>query len=116
MDPAIVNSTNFGEFYSPDWKPSSYSPKFLAKPLVYTPTTRSQVVISVSETNWVYLLDADTGVVVKKRQVRRKLLYMCFFPDLGRLTRTFNCQRRSMGRRTCRAQISKGPPGSQGLR
>lgn len=127
MDPAIVNSTDFGkyireglhlirltrestvvddldrwihagvrgcrtgEFHSPDWNLSSHSPKFLAKPLVYTPTTRSQVVIAVSETNWVYLLDAGTGAVVKKRQVRRKLLYMCFFSDLSRLIRIFNC-------------------------
>lgn len=68
-----VHGCRTGEFHFPDWKLFTYSLKFLAKPLVYTPTTRSQVVIAVSETNWVYLLDAATGVIVKKRQVRRKL-------------------------------------------
>jgi iron transport multicopper oxidase len=50
----------------------------MAKPLVYTPLKGSygggQVVVAVSETNWVYVLDAVNGTVYNSRQLHRPFL------------------------------------------
>jgi iron transport multicopper oxidase len=53
----------------------------MAKPLVYTPRTRfqdgkptaggKQLVIAVSESNWVYVLDAISGDILQSRQIRK---------------------------------------------
>ncbi|RPB00236.1 WSC-domain-containing protein [Choiromyces venosus 120613-1] len=54
---------------------------FMAKPLVYTPRTRftngkpasgdKQLVIAISESNWIYVLDAKSGDVINSRQIRK---------------------------------------------
>ncbi|KAH8153854.1 uncharacterized protein LAJ45_01621 [Morchella importuna] len=66
MDPAVVDSTNFGGSVPG----SGVTEQFLAKPLVYTPSEGPQVVIAASETNWVYVLNAATGTIINKRKVR----------------------------------------------
>lgn len=56
----------------------------MAKPLVFTPRTRfvdgkptigsKQLVIAVSESNWIYVLDAVGGKVLNSRQIRKPYL------------------------------------------
>ena len=56
----------------------------MAKPLVYTPRTRfqdgkpvgggKQLVIAVSESNWVYVLDGVSGGILQSRQIRKPYL------------------------------------------
>lgn len=74
MDPAIVDSANFGLLWTTltggSVPGSTVTELFLAKPLVYTLAGGSQVVIAASETNWVYVLDAANGTTITKRQVR----------------------------------------------
>lgn len=56
----------------------------MAKPLVFTPKAKfvggkpvmggKQLVIAVSESNWVYVLDAVSGKVLNSRQIRKPYL------------------------------------------
>ncbi|GAO48326.1 hypothetical protein G7K_2500-t1 [Saitoella complicata NRRL Y-17804] len=71
MDPAVVSSTSFGLLWS---RPTygaykGFPEQFYAQPLVYTPAGHSQVVFAVSATNWAYVLDAVTGVIIKSRNL-----------------------------------------------
>ncbi|KAI9774328.1 MAG: hypothetical protein M1840_004222 [Geoglossum simile] len=81
MDPAIVGDASFGQL----WRiktggdfPGAGTEQFLAKPLVYTPSgpayNGKQIVFAASETNWVYVMDAKTGTILKKKQLARPFL------------------------------------------
>ncbi|CUS08575.1 unnamed protein product [Tuber aestivum] len=67
MDPAIVQGSTFGR---------AFRKRFYAKPLVYTPKTAGskQVLFVASETNWVYVMDAVTGVTLRSKQVATPFL------------------------------------------
>ena len=71
MDPAIVNSTIFGQL----WKNSyNVKEKWYGRPLVYTPTNSStnggnQIVFLASSMNYIRTVDAKTGTAIATRQV-----------------------------------------------
>ena len=69
MDPAVVSGGSFGQI----WKyttPVGASEQFYAKPLVYTPsTTGRQIVLSFSEQNNIYALDAVNGTLYASRSL-----------------------------------------------
>ncbi|CAZ85758.1 unnamed protein product [Tuber melanosporum] len=73
MDPAIVQGATFGKVFL---LPGNSSPRFYAKPLVYTPKAAGskQVLFVASETNWVYAMDAVTGVTLRSKQVATPFL------------------------------------------
>ncbi|PNS14683.1 hypothetical protein CAC42_1705 [Sphaceloma murrayae] len=71
MDPAIVDSAEFGLL----WKvPFLAKEQFYAKPLIYTPTGMDQLVFLASSQNWIRILDAKTGTLLKERQVNTPFL------------------------------------------
>lgn len=70
MDPAIVDSSQFGLL----WKVATNNEEqFYAKPLVYTPSTGTsagtQIVFMASNQNIVRILDAKTGNIINTRQL-----------------------------------------------
>jgi hypothetical protein len=68
MDPAIVAGGSFGQI----WRFQTPNPneQFYAKPLVFTPkSTGRQVVISISEQNKIYVLDAVNGTLLATRDL-----------------------------------------------
>ncbi|KAI5803029.1 hypothetical protein EDC01DRAFT_627840 [Geopyxis carbonaria] len=82
INPKIVENGDFVIHWkvSPDSDRINGVEMFMAKPLVYTPHTRfidgqpsiggKQLVIIVSESNWIYVLDAVSGEIIKSRQIR----------------------------------------------
>ncbi|KAK8250723.1 hypothetical protein HDK77DRAFT_405859, partial [Phyllosticta capitalensis] len=66
MDPSIVDSPLFGQL----WKISfNANEQFYAKPLVYTPNGKNQLLFLASSQNWIRTLDAKTGAILNTRQV-----------------------------------------------
>jgi len=69
MDPAVISGGSFGQI----WKyttPTGASEQFYAKPLVFTPaSTGRQVVLSFSEQNRIYSLDAVNGTLYATRDL-----------------------------------------------
>jgi hypothetical protein len=69
MDPAVISGGSFGQI----WKftaPTGGTEQFYAKPLVYTPSsTGRQVVLSFSEQNNIYVLDAVNGTLYNSRSL-----------------------------------------------
>ena len=69
MDPAVISGGSFGQI----WKyttPAGGSEQFYAKPLVFTPaSTGRQVVLSFSEQNRIYSLDAVNGTLYATRDL-----------------------------------------------
>jgi iron transport multicopper oxidase len=75
MDPAIVDSSQFGLL----WKVATNNQElFYAKPLVYTPSTGTsagtQIVFMASNQNIVRILDAKTGNILNTRQLHTPFL------------------------------------------
>ncbi|KAF4556435.1 WSC domain-containing protein 3 [Elsinoe fawcettii] len=71
MDPAVVDSAEFGLL----WKyPFLDKEQFYAKPLTYTPTGMNQIVFLASSQNWIRILDAKSGTLIKERQVNTPFL------------------------------------------
>ncbi|PGH27599.1 hypothetical protein AJ80_00612 [Polytolypa hystricis UAMH7299] len=67
MDPAVVDSERFTQLWNASFGAAE---KFYAKPLAYTPkSTGKQVVFLASTENIIRTLDAETGELVKERQV-----------------------------------------------
>ncbi|KAL9029704.1 MAG: hypothetical protein Q9196_002082, partial [Gyalolechia fulgens] len=72
MDPAVVDSTEFGLLWSIKYNALE---KFYAKPLVYTPNAGSpQILFIASSQNWIRTLNAKTGAPVNARQVHTPFL------------------------------------------
>jgi iron transport multicopper oxidase len=71
IDPSIVSSEIFGIL----WKNTYDSKeKWYAKPLVYTPPGRKQLVFLASSQNWIRTVDAVTGAAIAERQVQPPFL------------------------------------------
>ncbi|KAF2452640.1 WSC domain-containing protein [Lineolata rhizophorae] len=72
MDPAIVDSSQFGLL----WKiPFNNKERFYAKPLVYTPeSTGRQIVFLASTQNIIRTVDARTGELINERQLDEPFL------------------------------------------
>lgn len=69
MDPSIISSGGFGQIWSYA-TPTGASEQFYAKPLVFTPsTTGRQIVLSFSEHNRIYSLDAVNGTLLATRDL-----------------------------------------------
>ncbi|KUJ19894.1 WSC-domain-containing protein [Mollisia scopiformis] len=69
MDPAVVAGGSFGQIWAYT-TPTGASEQFYAKPLVFTPSsTGRQVVLSFSEQNRIYSLDAANGTLVATRDL-----------------------------------------------
>jgi len=67
MNPVIVTSPNFGIL----WKKTHNSKeRFYAKPLVYTPPGKSQLVFLASSMNIIRTLDAVTGAAINSRTLQ----------------------------------------------
>ena len=71
MQPAIVDSSAFGIL----WR-NTYLTKeaWYAKPLVYTPPGKKQLVFTASNQNWIRTVDAVTGTLIASRQVQPPFL------------------------------------------
>jgi len=72
MDPAIIAGGSFGQLwrYKTPAAASGLAEQFYAKPLVYTPlATGRQVVLSFSEQNKIYVLDAVNGTLYASRDL-----------------------------------------------
>ena len=72
MDPAVITGGGFGQLWQ--YQTTSTFPglpeMFLAKPLVYTPTSsQRQVVLAFSEQNKLYVLDAVNGTQYAMRNL-----------------------------------------------
>ncbi|KAL9113797.1 MAG: hypothetical protein Q9227_002243 [Pyrenula ochraceoflavens] len=72
MDPAIVDSSQFGQL----WKvPFHSQEQFYAKPLTYTPLAGgNQLLFLASSQNYIYTLDAKLGTLINSRQVHTPFL------------------------------------------
>jgi len=69
VDPAVVTGGSFGQIWSYT-TPTEASEQFYAKPLVFTPSsTGRQVVLSFSELNMIYSLDAVNGTLYATRDL-----------------------------------------------
>ncbi|KAH9222596.1 WSC domain-containing protein [Leptodontidium sp. 2 PMI_412] len=69
MDPSIISSGGFGRIWTYS-TPTGASEQFYAKPLVFTPlTTGRQIVLSFSEQNRIYALDAVNGTLLATRDL-----------------------------------------------
>ncbi|KAK6525361.1 hypothetical protein TWF694_005500 [Orbilia ellipsospora] len=69
LSPDIVNDPGFGILWSISTSGGT-NEQFFAKPLVYTPpSTNRQVVIAASAQNFVYIIDAINGTIIKSRQL-----------------------------------------------
>lgn len=66
MDPAVVNSAQFGLL----WKvATNTNEQYYAKPLVYTPSGGTQLLFTASSQNYVRTYDAKTGTLINSRQL-----------------------------------------------
>jgi hypothetical protein len=69
MDPAVVSGGSFGQIWAYT-TPTGASEQFYAKPLVFTPSsTGRQIVLSFSEQNRIYSLDAVNGTLIATRDL-----------------------------------------------
>ncbi|KAH7330380.1 hypothetical protein BKA65DRAFT_565638 [Rhexocercosporidium sp. MPI-PUGE-AT-0058] len=69
MDPSIISSGAFGRIWTYT-TPAGASEQFYAKPLVFTPSsTGRQIVLSFSEQNKIYALDAVNGTLLATRDL-----------------------------------------------
>ncbi|KAI9776670.1 MAG: hypothetical protein M1835_005454, partial [Candelina submexicana] len=72
MDPAVVDSTSFGELWSRQYTAQE---QFYAKPLVYTPpSTGVQIVFIASSKNYIRTMNAKDGTPLLERQVHPPFL------------------------------------------
>ncbi|KAL9602500.1 MAG: hypothetical protein Q9219_001794 [cf. Caloplaca sp. 3 TL-2023] len=72
MDPAVVDSTEFGLLWSTKYNAQE---QFYAKPLVYTPSAGGpQIVFIASSQNWIRTMDAKSGAALNARQVHAPFL------------------------------------------
>jgi len=72
MDPEVVTGGSFGQIWHFTTPPSAngFPEEFIARSLVYTPSsTGRQVVISFSEQNKIYVLDAVNGTLYASRDL-----------------------------------------------
>ncbi|KAH6915180.1 hypothetical protein BKA70DRAFT_1557493 [Coprinopsis sp. MPI-PUGE-AT-0042] len=71
IDPKFIVSNKFGVqwTFKPDFE--GRTERFMAKPLVYTYSRGRKVLISAASSNNIYVLDAKTGEVINKRQLRK---------------------------------------------
>ncbi|EAU84617.2 hypothetical protein CC1G_00136 [Coprinopsis cinerea okayama7 len=71
LDPNFVTSDRFGVEWT--FRPElDYGfERFMAKPLVYTARNGRKVLIAAASSNTIYVLDARTGEVINKRQLRQ---------------------------------------------
>lgn len=76
MQPAIVSSPSFGILWTNTYLAKE---KWYAKPLVYTPPGKKQLVFIASTRNYIRTLDAVTGALINQRQVMPPFLQS----DLG---------------------------------
>jgi len=86
MDPAVIGGGSFGQIWKYTTPPatSGLQEQFYAKPLVYTPSsTGRQVVISVSEQNRIYILDAVNGTLLAYRDLALEGEIPFLVSDLG---------------------------------
>lgn len=71
MHPSVVGSSIFGIL----WRNTYLSKeKWYAKPLVFTPSGKTQLVFIASTLNWIRTLDAVTGTLINQRQVQPPFL------------------------------------------
>lgn len=71
MDPFVVSGPTFGKLWTTT-TPGVYKgnvEQFYARPLVYTSPGGVQYLIAASENNFVHVLDAVSGKLLKSRQV-----------------------------------------------
>ncbi len=71
MHPSVVGSSIFGILWQNTYLPKE---KWYAKPLVFTPAGKKQLVFIASTQNWIRTLDAVTGVLINQRQVQPPFL------------------------------------------
>ncbi|KAL8948865.1 MAG: hypothetical protein Q9222_004981 [Ikaeria aurantiellina] len=72
MDPAVVDSTEFGLLWSTKYNEKE---QFYAKPLVYTPVAGGpQIVFIASSQNWIRTMNAKDGTPLNARQVHTPFL------------------------------------------
>lgn len=71
MDPAVVASPSFGILWTNKYLNKE---KWYAKPLVYTPPGKKQLVFLASAMNYIRTLDAVTGALLNQRQVQPPFL------------------------------------------
>jgi outer membrane protein assembly factor BamB len=83
MDPAVVAGGSFGQIWEFS-TPTGVSEQFYAKPLVFTPaSTGRQVVLSFSEQNRIYSLDAVNGTLYATRDLSLEGESPFLVSDLG---------------------------------
>ncbi|KAF8437730.1 WSC domain-containing protein [Terfezia claveryi] len=70
----LIEDPTFGNLWTTNTNEGTKE-QFYAKPLVYTPdSTGRQVVIAASQMNWVYIMDAFNGTIIRSRQLSRPFL------------------------------------------
>ncbi|KAF8421833.1 WSC domain-containing protein [Tirmania nivea] len=70
----LLQDPTFGNLWTTNTNEGTKE-QFYAKPLVYTPdSTGRQVVITASQMNWVYIMDAFNGTIITSRQLSRPFL------------------------------------------
>lgn len=86
MDPSVITDGTFGQI----WRFTTPTPlngmaeQFYAKPLVYTPSsTGVQVVITISQQNKLYVLDAVNGTLYASRDLSLESEPPFLVSDLG---------------------------------
>lgn len=67
----MVNSASFGILWKNTYLPNE---RWYAKPLVYTPNGKKQLVFTASHMNWIRTVDAVTGTLINSRQVQPPFL------------------------------------------
>ncbi|KAK7740511.1 hypothetical protein SLS53_005354 [Cytospora paraplurivora] len=76
MDPAIIEGGSFGQLWrykTPAYTSGSGDEQFYAKPLVYTPASYgSQIVLTFSEQNRLFALDAVNGTLIAYRDMNEE--------------------------------------------
>jgi outer membrane protein assembly factor BamB len=83
MDPAVIAGGSFGQIWTYT-APGGASEQFYAKPLVYTPSsTGRQIVLSFSEQNRIYALDAVNGTLYASRDLSLEGETPFLVSDLG---------------------------------
>ena len=71
MHPSVVGSSIFGILWQNTYGPKE---KWYAKPLVFTPAGKKQLVFLASSMNWIRTVDAVTGTLINERQVQPPFL------------------------------------------
>ena len=66
MDPNIVGGSSFGILWQ---QQAAADEDFLAKPLVYTLSDGTEIVITASNQNIVRVFNSRTGVIITQRQI-----------------------------------------------